>query len=124
MAAGTKGGTPRHRDCAGGRGDRRSGRVRLGGVAAGRAVRADPDLTAGAGGQLGWWQDRHQYRARQEPRRRLPPAEPCSGGYRRVAKPACPRFPVGLWRGGEIWPAGRLRLFRLAGDEWPRAGSR
>ena len=55
--------------------------------AARHRLRADPDHAAGPGRLLGRRQDRHRLAARQEPDRRLPPAEPGAGRHRRSSTP-------------------------------------
>ena len=80
---------------------RRSRRLRRRGGAARPRLRAGADHAAGAGRFLGRRQDRDQFRPRQEPDRRLPPAEPgarrhrrCSTRCRRAnSAPAMPRSP-------------------------------
>ena len=66
---------------------RRSRRLCRQHPAARRALRADADLAAGAGGFLGRRQDRHRHAARQESDRRLPSAEPGARRHRHALRP-------------------------------------
>ena len=61
---------------------RRSRGLRRSGGAPGRALRPGADHPALPGRFLGRRQDRHQFPPRQEPRRRLPSAEPGAGRHR------------------------------------------
>ena len=73
---------PRHDHRAGRRRHRRSRRLCRGDPAARRRLHPDSDDAAGAGRFLGRRQDRHQFAARQESDRRLPPAARGARRYR------------------------------------------
>ena len=77
--------------------------------AARRALRPGPDHAAGPGRLLGRRQDRHQLAARQEPRRRLPPAEAGAGRHGAARHAAAARDARRLRRGGEVRPHRRRR---------------
>ena len=59
----------------------------------------------------------HRLAARQEPRRRLPPADAGGRRHRAARHAAGARIPRRLCRGRQIRPARRRRLLRLAGGE-------
>ncbi len=115
---GRSGGRARRRRRGRSRGLRRRGRP------ARRALRAGSDDAARAGRFLRRRQDRDQLPARQEPRRRLPPAEPRARRYRRARHAAAARVARGLCRGGEIRPDRRCRVLRLVRSATGRACSR
>ena len=85
-----------------------------GGGAARRRLRAGADDAAGAGRFLGRRQDRDQLPPRQEPGRRVPPADPGARRHRAARHAAAARIPRRLCRGGEIRAARRRGVLRLA----------
>ena len=104
-------------------------RLCRGGRAARRRLRAGADHAAGAGRFLGRRQDRDQLPPRQEPDRRVPPADPGGRRHRAARHAAGARVPRRLCRGREIRPARRRRILRLArgqlaGRVRRRAGAR
>ena len=107
----------RSRRRAGRRRHRRPRRICRGDPASRRALRANSDLAAGAGGFLRRRQDRHRHAAGQEPHRRLPSAEPRARRHRHAAHAAGARDARRLRRGGEVRPARRRGVLRLAREE-------
>ena len=85
--------------------------------AARRALRANPDLAAGAGRQLRRRQDRHRHAARQEPHRRVSSTGARARRHRHAAHAAGARAARRLRRGGQVRPARRCGILRLAGEK-------
>ena len=103
--------------CGGGarrRRGRRSRRFRRRRPAPRHRFRAGADDAAGAGRFLGRRQDRDQRPPRQEPRRRVPSADPGGRRHRAARHAAGARVPRRLRRGREIRTARRRELLRLA----------
>ena len=99
---------------------RRSRRLRRLGGAARARLRAGPDHAVGAGQFLGRRQDRDQFRARQESRRRFSSADPGARRHRCARHVAGARVPRRLRRSRQIRLARRRRLLCLAGSELAR----
>ena len=103
---------------------RRSRGLCRGDPAARGGLHPDPDDAARPGRFLRRRQDRHQLAPRQEPDRRLPPAARRHHRHRPARHAAAARTGGGLCRGGEIRPARRCRLLRMAGRRGTRHHAR